>query len=359
MGLALSRTSEGASRLRIEEKLYPEAPNLTKNSRTWGEQRGSTPARVHQQGASARGAVVCLGGEARLCTTRGRREMIEQLWLFHCGMFKVPRNLIVRGERIEMIELPFLAAVAHHQELGPILVDAPFGREGPSNAGEVVGALLQALAVKFRSSWSIVPRLEGMGYRPSEVGHVLMTHLHFDHTGGMKDLAHATFHVSRREWEYATRLRPLEAMLQGYVVGDFRALHTRMALIDSEGGEDGAAEALGEDLELTEGGIDLFGDGSVEAVALPGHSPGHVGFRFQLADGRTAFYLGDAAFDLDQIVRRRMPGKFPLQRARDAERMQATLRALRRYHQDNPEVLLLSAHDRALGERCKGGPAKV
>ena len=66
--------------------------------------------------------------------------MIEQFWLFHCGWFRVPRGAFEKGGGFDMVALPFLAAVAFHSELGPIVVDAPFGHEGPTNAGEVVGS---------------------------------------------------------------------------------------------------------------------------------------------------------------------------------------------------------------------------
>ncbi len=279
--------------------------------------------------------------------------MIEQLWLFHCGWIRVPRSAIVAGANISFPRMPMLAALAFHTEHGPILIDAPFGHEGPSNSGSIIGATLRMAGWKFENEWSIVPRLEQLGFRPSEIHHILMTHLHWDHTGGMKELGHARFHISRSEWEFATDLTPLDAMKRGYQPDDFRAMRNRVELIDDP-------LAIGEmpvGEELT--GVDLFGDGSIRAVGLPGHTIGHLGYRLTLGDGRTVFLVGDAAYCVEHIIERRSLGPMPRGLAYSLEQAEATLRALRLYHDQHPDHVMVPAHDFEWGERCLDGPTAL
>lgn len=276
--------------------------------------------------------------------------MIEQFWLYHCGFLRGPRGAVEQGGGLGIVKVPFLAAVAYHSEHGPVLVDVPFGREGPANAGEVFGAFLRKFGHKFRDDWAVVPRLEQLGFRASEVNHILMTHLHWDHTGGMKDLAHATFHVQTSEWRHANALSSVDAMTSGYAPGDYRSLGSRVRFLDLTNETDIA------------GGFDVFGDGCVQAVPLPGHSPGHVGYRFRLSDGRRVFFVGDAVFTLAQITHGVDLGIFPRLAAYDLTVARETQAALQEYWELDGDLageVLASSHDFDLGVRCLSGPVPL
>jgi len=275
--------------------------------------------------------------------------MIEQFWLFHCGYVRVPEAAILASGSLRKIcELPFLAAVAFHAELGPILVDAPFGHDGPHNNGALFGALMRSGLQEFRDEWSVIPRIEQLGLRPSEIDHILMTHLHFDHTGGMKELIHARFHIAQKEWAHAKGLSAVEAKIAGYAVGDFRALEARVDTFDTL-----------TYFDPQEPGVDLFGDGSVLAISLPGHSAGHTGYLFTMADGQRVFFLGDAIFNLAHLEGTDELGFMPRQFAWDLNSARVTLDELRRYRGSNPELTYVCAHDFGWGEKCMSGPLQV
>lgn len=273
--------------------------------------------------------------------------MIDSLWLYHCGYATVPQSFLFRDQRADtpFVKLPFMALAAQHSELGLLLFDAPYGHDGPRNIG-MLGALISASSLlSFRPSWSIIPRLEQMGLRSSKVQHVLMTHLHYDHTGGMKELGHAQFHVSQREWEFARGVTRLQGLRSGYSLSDYRALHGKVRPF-----------ATPDAYDRHDPGFDLFGDGSVRAVSLPGHTIGHTGYLISLSDGRRFFHAGDAAYDLRQIFGRVEPGLMASTATWDKPTAAFTLSELQRFHEENQEVTLITSHDVALGERCLEGP---
>lgn len=275
--------------------------------------------------------------------------MIEQLWLFHCGYALIPESAMFGdASSLSIKRLPIMAAMAFHPVEGPILIDAPFGHEGPHNVGALWGTILRNTFQTFKDEWSIIPRVEQLGIRPSEIHHVLMTHLHFDHTGGMKALGHATFHLQQREWTWANSLSSFDALAAGVAVADFRALHARTELF-----------SLPDYFERDAVGHDLFNDGAITAIALPGHSPGHTGYRFKMADGRTIFYMGDAIFQVKHLTEGRPLGFFPKLVAGDLKMVEYTQGELVRYAQERPDELLACAHDFELGERCMAGPIKL
>ena len=87
---------------------------------------------------------------------------------------------------------------------------------------------------------------------------VVLTHLHFDHAGGLALLpASVPVVVQRAEWE----------------AGRDRAAIERNFLLP----RDYADVPL--DLVLVDGDHDLLGDGSVQLLSTPGHTPGHQSVR--------------------------------------------------------------------------------
>ena len=275
--------------------------------------------------------------------------MIDEFWLFHCGYIKVPEVMVFpKGSRFRLRNLPFLGAAAFHSEHGLMMIDAPYGHEGPGNLGSLFGGVLSLTLQRFELNWSVVPRIEQMGYRASEVNNVLMTHMHFDHTGGLKELAHARLNVSSTEWQTATSVAPFDGLAKGYAVSDYRMLSSQLNTFD-----------LAETYDHRDEGEDLFGDGSVLAVPLPGHTPGHTGYIFRMRDGREVFFLGDAVFATRQISDRIGFGAFPRTVGEDMSQAAFTLSELQRYHEANPQTLLLCSHDFDLGAQCKNGPIRI
>lgn len=272
--------------------------------------------------------------------------MITRFWLFHCAYARVPREAIIQGGGWDLVRLPMLCGVAEHSELGPILLDAPYGHEGPSNVGSLMGSLMRRTGLEFQERWSVVARLEELGLRAADVGHILMTHLHYDHTGGMKSLAHARFHISQEEWDFAHSGSNRRSSMRGYARTDFMSLRNRVELRDPVPHLlDGTA------------GLDLFGDGSIEMFFLPGHTPGHCGFRLHLAEGPPILFVGDAAFTVPQIRGAENMGFALRTIASSMGGVRTSLRAIRRHIERHPEDRLITCHDFELGARCiKEGP---
>ncbi len=266
--------------------------------------------------------------------------MIERVILFHCASMAVPRRVLVADGGWAMVDLPFMGALLEHRERGPILIDAPFGWEGPSNLGSMVGGLLVQAGLSFREAWSVVPRVEAQGYGAADVEHVLMTHLHYDHTGGMKSLPYATYHLSFEEWEAARRGSGASAMAQGYLQRDYLSLKPRIK-------RHRGVPKLGDGVA----GHDVFGDGSVEMVALPGHTEGHCGYRVHREHGAPLFFVGDAVFTREQLDDEGL-GIMPRTVAADLNMAELTIRQLKRYRADHPQEILIASHDLEWGRRC-------
>jgi len=131
---------------------------------------------------------------------------------------------------------------------------------------------------------------------------VVMTHLHFDHAGALALLPPSVpIFVQRREWD----------------AGHDDAAITRNFYLPSDYG------AIGDQITLVDGDHDLLGDGSVELLLTPGHTPGHQSVRV----GERLVIGGDVAHYASVLDDHRFP-LFADDHAAQAESAER-LRALR------------------------------
>lgn len=128
---------------------------------------------------------------------------------------------------------------------------------------------------------------------------IVMTHMHWDHAGGVAQFPRATFAVSEQEWRVAND----KGMMQGYYNNYF---HPEFAwrTIDYNGEQVVSYESFSRS-------VDLFGDGSVRLVFTPGHSMGHQSSILRLADGGKCLLCGDAVVELATIRETLIPGSWP------------------------------------------------
>lgn len=131
------------------------------------------------------------------------------------------------------------------------------------------------------------------------VTRVVLTHLHFDHAGGLALLpASVPVVVQRAEWEAGQERAAIERNF--FLPRDYESAAERLVLVD--------------------GDHDLLGDGSVELLLTPGHTPGHQSVR--VGD----LLLGaDVAYFASTLDDRRFPafGDDLTAQDRSADRLQA------------------------------------
>jgi glyoxylase-like metal-dependent hydrolase (beta-lactamase superfamily II) len=229
----------------------------------------------------------------------------------------------------DALRCPCLAFVVRHPSARAILIDTGLHPDACANPRADFGFPMRLLFKDLQPAGpSFDAQLRERGVEPDDVDQVVMTHLHVDHTSGMRLLPRATFTCTRDEWA-ATR-RPLAAA-KGYVARHLPPA-SRMCLIDIE--RDGIAHGV---FEKT---LDLFGDGSVRLIATPGHTPGHMSILLRIADGPRVMLVGDAAYTRRGIEE----GILPML-TDDDEASRRSLRALRDFARSEPEAVLVPTHD--------------
>jgi glyoxylase-like metal-dependent hydrolase (beta-lactamase superfamily II) len=164
------------------------------------------------------------------------------------------------------------------QALNCLLIETPSGRVlVETGIGERVDDKTRAMR-SYEGPW-IAAALENVGFLPESVNVVAMSHLHFDHAGGLlradgeKAFPHATIVAQKAEWEVALGDNP--RLVASYVQPELRLV-----------------EAWGKQ-GWTEGEKELMP--GVSVVPTGGHSTGHQAVIVRgTGDGaRTLAFFGD------------------------------------------------------------------
>lgn len=226
---------------------------------------------------------------------------------------------------------------------GLVLVDTGLGLRDVQAPRERLSGFFRVLnRVRLYERETAVRQIEALGFRAADVRHILLTHLDFDHAGGIEDFPNAAVHLLGTELDAARHHR------RGLIArGRYRPQQW-----------DGAVDWRTYDA----GGEPWFGFASVRAlqglppeilmVPLPGHTWGHCGIAVQMPD-RWLLHAGDAYFHADEIdpgEPRCPPGLRLYQRMMEVDRRarltnQQRLRTLVGGH--GADVELFCAHDAA------------
>lgn len=152
-------------------------------------------------------------------------------------------------------------------------------------SGDLVGKKVVDGAFTLTLKARVVTQLAQIGVKPEKITRVGISHYHDDHTGQLGDFTHA-------------------ALLIG--AGDFAAIKAGSAARPNwatlfKPWIDGTAK-----VDAVAGDKDIFGDGSVVMLGMPGHTPGHHSLLVRLKGMGPMLLSGDQfhateSFENDQV----------------------------------------------------------
>ena len=88
-------------------------------------------------------------------------------------------------------------------EAGLVLVDTGFGTRDVAQPRRLSPFFRFANRVRLRELDSALRQVSDLGFTPADVRHIVLTHLDFDHAGGIEDFPDATVHVVGAELDTA------------------------------------------------------------------------------------------------------------------------------------------------------------
>jgi glyoxylase-like metal-dependent hydrolase (beta-lactamase superfamily II) len=97
---------------------------------------------------------------------------------------------------------------------GLILVDSGMGRKDYTDPSLLMRGFIYLLGIPCKMEETAVHQVEDLGYRISDVRHIVLTHLHLDHAGGLSDFPSAKVHIYQTEYEAG--MNPRTLLERGY-----------------------------------------------------------------------------------------------------------------------------------------------
>ncbi|MCQ1850995.1 N-acyl homoserine lactonase family protein [Neorhizobium galegae] len=158
--------------------------------------------------------------------------------------------------------------------------------------------LTQPLAPSL--SVDIPTQLAKIGIKPDQIGIVGISHNHFDHLGQASTFAKATMMIGAGDWE-SLHENPLPFGVMPALVQPWM---------------DGKAK-----IDPASGDRDVFGDGSVTMLAMPGHTKGETALLVKLPQSGPVLLSGDVVHFEEQIGNNGVP-PFNIDRAESLASME-------------------------------------
>jgi N-acyl homoserine lactone hydrolase len=176
------------------------------------------------------------------------------------------------AERGEMLELPVSCFLLRHTQ-GNVLFDTGCHPSTEQDAEGRWGAMAKAMTPISAPGDNVVAQLHAIGYAPGDIDLVVNSHFHSDHCGCNEFFKQATVICHARELAAASAA---EAEKLGYLPQDWRQPMP---------------------VETIDGQRDLFNDGRIILLPVPGHTAGMTAALVQL-DKSGRFVLASDAVPL-------------------------------------------------------------
>ncbi|WP_024573677.1 MULTISPECIES: N-acyl homoserine lactonase family protein [unclassified Afipia] len=187
------------------------------------------------------------------------------------------------ADRSEMIDLPVSCMLMRHVQ-GNVLFDTGCHPQVAENPVARLGGLAKFMTPVMPPGEHVLSGLKSVGLGADDVDVVVCSHFHTDHCGCNEFFKKATIFVHALELEAA---KAPDAVSNGYLAIDWDH-PIPLNVIDKQ--------------------TDIFGDGKITLIPLPGHTPGTVGALVKLDRSGEFLLTSDAVsiranLDTDAVPR--------------------------------------------------------
>ncbi len=204
---------------------------------------------------------------------------VTEIFFLQCGFLTLDRSIFFTGVDIgQPMKVPVCAVLLIHPE-GPVLIDTGLNPDGLTDPEGAWGPRAKLIKPDFTDADLIPNRLKEVGLKVSDIKMVIITHLHWDHTGGLRFFKHCPIVVQREEYRFAFNPDPYFALQNMRNHFDFPLDYQK---------KDGDQMVLS----------------GISVLKTPGHTPGHQSVLVKLVSERFYLFTGDAILTRENLDRK-------------------------------------------------------
>ncbi len=260
------------------------------------------------------------------------------LSLINAGKMPARKLFAYRGGSVsEAYENGMVAALVRHPQ-ATLLLDGGFGTNVDRH-WQTIPWLMRQLA-SYDKGTPAIAQLRDQGIAPDQIKMAFITHSHWDHVSGLEDFPGVEVWMPSAELEFI-RARRMPGLIDEMID------KLKVRAFDFSGGP----------YENFDRSLDLFNDGSVVLVPLPGHTEGSMGMFVNLRSGKRFLFTGDLTWAMEGFE---LPAERPwlARKLVDYDEDEAR-RSIVKVHQlmkRHPDLIVVPAHDRRAHDRIASLP---
>jgi len=252
-----------------------------------------------------------------------------RLYIFNCGSIKglSPATFNFKPEEVKATEMVVPCYLVVHP-LGTmiwdtgVIADSAFKPDG--------SPVTQGAGVTMSATKPLKTQLAAVGYKPSDITYLALSHYHSDHTANANDYAGSTWLVHQEERDFMFNPPPQAPVMS---TASFSALKDAKTTI------------------IKRDDFDVFGDGTVIIKFAPGHTPGHQVLFLKLAKTGPVLVAGD----LYHYPEERTTGNVPTFEYNKEQSLASRAKIEAFLKQSNAKLWI--EHDKATFDTLKKSPA--
>ncbi|UGV41379.1 N-acyl homoserine lactonase family protein [Methanococcoides orientis] len=237
------------------------------------------------------------------------------------------------------VTIPINVYVIEHSD-GLVLFDTGQDRAVVNDSdywpGGITGLFLRHLfRFHIGPDDTLTRQLEISGYSVADVRKAVISHLHCDHIGGIREIPQADLIVSNEAWEHM--LGPEHPERHAVFRRDIDLPDAKWQRITFQPTDDPSIAPFTH-------AFDLMGDGSMILLPTPGHLPGSLSMLVRRNGAPPLLLISDLAYRTELIERGQFPG------TGDIEELQASYAKVLALKEKIPDLIILATHDPGAAE---------
>ena len=128
---------------------------------------------------------------------------VQKMYILPGGLVSIDRSILLAAVDMgKKVKAPVYSILLIHGE-GPILIDTGLNPDGLTDPERAWGPRAKLIQPELTRADDIRSRLKELNLDVSEIIMVILTHLHWDHTGGLRFFTHCPVIMQKTEYRFA------------------------------------------------------------------------------------------------------------------------------------------------------------
>lgn len=254
---------------------------------------------------------------------------------FSSGYCTASSRHVFPDEHSSMMTFPAFWAYIEHPVLGKILFDTGYSTRFYDATRCLPNRIYRWITpVYHNNEESCINQLSIRGVNSQEIGSIVISHFHADHTGGLMDFPEAKIWCSKAALE--------NALQKSRHLSVFRGILKEQIPVDIR------SKASFPEKELAKwemGGLTLWKwSENISFVELPGHARGQLGLYIQNSDKGNLLLCADAAWSSESVRRKIYPSRIVSLLSDSYSEMKSTLDKLHNLTVSGHDIVIIPTH---------------